>query len=62
MICLISVLFLLAYIVLGIALIVHHNDLVLPKPLAYGLLVLFIVGILVLGYVILFFVLFGYNS
>lgn len=62
MICLISALFLLAYIVLGIALIVHHNDLALPKPLAYGVLVLFIVGILVLGYATLFFVLFGYNS
>lgn len=62
MIRLVLILFPLVYISLGVALVRHRNDLALPKPLAYALLVLMIVGFLLLSYVTLFLVLFGYNS
>lgn len=58
----ISVFFLLAYGVLGIALMVHHHELKLPRLFAYFLAFLYIIGILVLGYLILFLGMLGYNS
>lgn len=58
----ILVFFLLAYTSLGIVLIVHHHELKLPRLFAYFLALLYVIGILVLGYLTLFLWMLGYNS